>query len=421
MTIHAGLTQQAAERPRTRLKRHARRSGFTLVELMASLIGALLLSTSVFLAVKHTSAFYQRESRLAAAQMGTVIGFERLRADIMRAGFMASPNVRRDPLVCGTPAADATWPTRLKNLASLRIEDETAIPSVLTANGLLPQRILLAGNYSSGESFPVRAVTTQGGAYNVYLQTQSGALARLGFSTSANKKALLEGVFPANRAVRIVDKSGRHHYGTIVSVDAVPTPIVFLKADSPTLIFREGSQRGCGIHGNETGASINPINFIRYRLGDLRSDARYAPIYSADATSYDAARTELIREELDVNGTLIAGTSELVAEFAVDLRFRVTVAATPSTALAYVDQSDVAAWAGPLESMGAGVGPQLVRGVHTWLSLRSREADREATIAVASGPLFRFAVGGTDRLTHARVRTLQAHVSLPNQNGITWQ
>jgi type II secretory pathway pseudopilin PulG len=397
--------------------------GFTLVELLVSLTGALMLSVSVFMISKHTSSLYQRESRVAAAQMATAIGFERLRADIARAGFMASPHARRDPFICGSPISDATWPAMLRDLTSLTIEDELPIPAVASANGLVPQRITLAGNYASAEALPIRAVLPEGSTYKVYLQVQTGALSRLGYNTAgADKDAILTGAFPIGRAVRIVDKSGRHHYGTIRAVETDPLPVLTLVGDSPILKFRAESDLGCGLRGEETGALINTVNFIRYRIGSLSGDARYAVLYpSTPAVDYDANRTELIREELDLTGEPFDGTQELIAEFAIDLRFRVTAASGQTSQLAYLGQDALAGWAGPANQLTVGQGPQLVRTVHTWLSLRSREADRDTTIPVTEGPLFRVGLGASGAAPFARVRTLQSHIALPNQLGVTWQ
>jgi prepilin-type N-terminal cleavage/methylation domain-containing protein len=404
-------------------KRAPSTRGFTLVEVLVALTGALVLSVSVFMATKHTSALYQRESRVASAQMAGVIGFERLRADIGRAGFMASPHARRDPFICGSPVSDPSWPAQMRDMTSVTIEDDTSVPSVLTDNQLDPQRITLAGNYSTAEAFPIRAVLTEAGSYSVYLQVQAGGLSRLGYnSPSADKQTLLETAFPVGRAVRIVDKAGRHHYGKIRTVATAPLPILTLELDSPTLKFRGESDIGCGLRGEETGAMINTVNFIRYRLGSLAADARYEALYpDPPATAYDEDRTELIREELDTDGTVFADSAELIAEFAVDLRFRVTIAATQTATLAYVEQADLSTWVGPADQISAGQGPQLARSVHAWLSVRSREADREETIEVDEGPLFRIGLGQGGGAPFARVRTVQARIALPNQLGVAWQ
>jgi prepilin-type N-terminal cleavage/methylation domain-containing protein len=400
------------------------RRGFTLVELLVSLTAALFITMSVFALARQTGRQYQRETHVANASLASVVGFERLRADLLRAGFMASPNVQRDPFVCGSPLTDS-WPTELKEMASLRIEDIRSddLPEVIGQNDLTPQSIVMAGNYVSSEAFPIRSVAHVNGTYEVYLQVMTGAMARLGYlQDGANQKALLESVFPPGRAVRIADKSGRYHYGVLSSVVVGDQPKLVLVEDAPPIKFRNESAIGCGLRGEETGAMVNTVNFIRYTLKSLADDDRYAPLYSAaTGPDTDADRIELVREELDPNGDVIADSAELVAEYAVDLRFQLTVAPSQRSALLFVDSSDVADWAGPLEGISAGRGPQLVRTVHAWLSVRSRDADREADIPVEQGPRFRMGLGPSGGAPFARLRTVQAHIAMHNQMGATWQ
>lgn len=398
--------------------------GFTLIELLVSLTAALFISMSVFTLARHTSQQYQREAHVANANLASVVGFERLRADLARAGYMASPNVQRDPFVCGSPLTDA-WPEQLKELASLRIEDIPGdeLPEIIGQNGLTPQSIVMAGNYVSSEAFPIRSVVRVNGTYEVFLQVLTGAMARLGYlEDGADQKALLESVFPPGRAVRIADKSGRHHYGVLSSVVEGDQPRLVLVEDAPPLAFRTDSTIGCGLRGEETGATVNTVNFIRYTLRSLSDDDRYAPLYNAaTGPDTDADRVELVREELDPNGDPFADSAELVAEYAVDLRFQLTVAPSPRSALVYVEADDVGDWAGPLSGISAGRGPQLVRSVHTWLSVRSRAADRDADIPTDDGPRYRMGLGASGGAPFARMRTVQARVAVHNQMGATWQ
>lgn len=402
-----------AKRPRLVSSGKHSYHGFTLVEVMVALTGALFLSISVFLVAKHTTALYQQEARAANANLGSIVGYERLRADLARAGFMASANIRQDPRLCGSPL-DASWPPQLQRLQSLTFATTAGLPAVISDNGLSPQEVVLAGNYTSTEAIPIRTVIATGTTYEVYLQVASGPMARLGYSVpGADQEQVLRNTFPTGRAVRIVDSAGRHHYGRIIDVQVSPEPAVIL-SNAPQLLFRESSAAGCGIKGNETGATINTVNFIRYRIGSLDEDARYAPIYAVAGPDYDASRTELIREELDLNGVIVPDTTELIAEYAVDLAFRATVEPAPSSALLYVDQDELQSWAGLPSELRPGQGPQLVRSLHSWLSVRSREADREADIPVAAGPLFRIGLGAGGSAPFARVRTVQSRVALHN-------
>ena len=122
--------------------RALRNAGFTLVELMVALTGGLFISLAVFALARDSGRFYQREARLANATVSGLIGFERLRADLGRAGFLASPNIARDPRVCAVP--DGTWPTGLRNLASVQVSTPSVSYAALTANGRTPPVITLA-------------------------------------------------------------------------------------------------------------------------------------------------------------------------------------------------------------------------------------------------------------------------------------
>jgi Tfp pilus assembly protein PilW len=396
------------------LRAHRRPSpprGFTLIELLVSMTGALALSASVFLVAKQTTSLYQQESRVANANMTSIVGFERLRADIARAGFMTSPHITTDTRVCGSTTT-SQWPPMLQRLQSLTFGITSSLPAVYADNDLSPQEVVIAGNFTSAEAIPVRSVELVGSNVNVYLQVASGALARLGYSSSGvNQQDLLNTVFPAGRLARIVDRSGRHHYGLITSTTTSP-PTVILSTTTAIIQFRDGSTLGCGINGNETGATINTVNFIRYRIGAPATND-YDAVLDVAGPDYDANRRELLRVELDPmfgNGSTL-GAEELIAEYAMDLQFRVTVEPTLGN-LTYVDEDALLSWAGLPAEVLPGRGPQMVRSVHTWLSVRSREADRAADIPVVAGPRYRVMLGEN---TYARLRTVQSRVALHNQ------
>src|SRR3569832_1486361 len=98
-------------------RRHVTR-GFTLVELMVAMVGGLFVSMTVFALAKHSSSFSMQQSRVSDATLQTTVGFERLRNDISRAGFLSTPNIVDDPSVC----RGAVYPTWLRRLASVYIE-----------------------------------------------------------------------------------------------------------------------------------------------------------------------------------------------------------------------------------------------------------------------------------------------------------
>ena len=406
-------------------RRRPAEAGFTLVELMVAVTGGLFVSVVVFALASQGSRFYQRESRVADATLSVIAGFERLQSDIARAGFMASPNIRQDPSLCQSLPASGN--ALLPGLAALRVTrpDATGDPA---QNGIEPDQLLLSGNYTSSDHFPIEGVNAA--TLRVALQPNIGPLARAGYPgmTADDRDAYLNAMFPAGRAVRIVDAQGRTQYSVISGVDAGAAPQIVLDP-AVTLTFRGGNSSLCGLTGGvETNAVINVVNFIRYELANLSDDASYAAIYG-DPNPFDAGRVDLVRSELDPHdGTVIGGTQEIVAEYAVDFQVGLTAVQTrvgqDVTALATIAPGDAAvlAWAGD-SLLNPVQGPHLVRAVRVRLSVRSREPDRDAPIvaggAVAPG-LYRVGLGDNGSAPFARVRTLQTDVMLDNLAEVAW-
>ena len=403
---------------------HAAERGFTLVELMVAMVGGLFVSMAVFSLAKHASGFAMRQSRVADATLQGVIGFERLQADIARAGFLSSPNVTRDPSMCRNAGA-AGYPGALGSLASVFI-DTTPVVSrsrEQTLNGIAPRRITLAGSYESPDMFPARLIT-QDDPPVIYLSRTSLGMANINYVPSTNEEGLGR-VFGVNRALRIVDDAGGVQFATIAAVTGTDNPSITLDAN-PAVQFRGSSGLKCGVRGLGNDF-VNVVNFIHYELRDLRGDAALDAVYRAPSTD-DANRTELVREERDVTGATIAGTTELVAEYAVDLGFSLFVAPTTATGgLQRLDDAAVETYAGNPTGLGAGTGPQLIRAVRAWLSVRSQEGDRSSALTLtpaSPGPSrLRISLNPNDGTLppFARVRTLQATIPLPNQARTTWQ
>lgn len=427
-------------------------SGFTLVELMVAVTGGLFVSMAVFMLAKQATGLYQSESRVSNATLGSVVGFERLRMDIERASFLASPNLLRDPKMCGIPGGG--WPAYLQRMTGVFIQPTASgsIPQELKDNGVKPDEIVLAGSYTSIDQFPTTSIDGTGGASHIVtLQTASGPMARLGFNdpalTAAQRQALLASVFGIGRALRIVDTSGWQQYGTITAVVASPDPVIELAITGPPILYRGSSTAlKCGVMGNGKDHLVNVVNFVKYSIKSMDDTTKYPgyiPLYSAGVgggtsgvPATDAHRGELVREELDTAGVTIAGSEEVVSEFAVDLQFGVTVnqVTTPATG-SPVEQllniapgaAGVLEWAGsPLTMDLTTHGPQRVRALRARLSVRSRAADRLSGMPDGggfpiSGGLYRVALGGAaGKAPFARVRTMQSDVALRNHRGVIW-
>jgi prepilin-type N-terminal cleavage/methylation domain-containing protein len=397
--------------------------GFTLIELLVAVMAGLFVSIAAIALARQGSTFFQQEARIANAQFGATLGFERLRADIARAGFMTSANVWNDPLLC--PRADGNWPNGMKQLSAIHIEEATPTDVRDNTNHLFPDQITLSGSYSSVEWFPVAGIIPNGTTkYDVYLQLNNGAIARSGGAT----KAALGPIFQKGRMLRLLDMTGHFEYGAIDDFDLAQDghPVVKLGEFPP--ITRMAGTTTCGVQGNGTGMLANVVNLIRYRLHKLSSaPGNYAPLYDpAAAGPGDDSRFELIRVEVDAAGAerrTPVDTLEVVAEYAVDLKFGLSAVTLFNGFDPTLTQYEIgdplvySTWAAAPK--GGTPGPERIRSVRVRLAVRSREGDRQQNIGTSDGGvIFRYAM--PDGRSFARVRTLTADIALPNLTGIAW-
>jgi len=420
----------ASRRRRTRpALSKGRSAGFTLVELMVALTGGLFISLAVFVLARDSGRFYQRETRLANATISGLLGFERLRADLGRAGFLSSPNVFRDPRLCGIP--DGTWPLGLRNLASIQLTTPAVKYAALTANGRTPPVITLAGSYGSSDVFGAKIV--RDGNNTIFeLATREGAgpLRRLG-NTGMPDTPAMTAVFPLLRVLRIV-QNGKQYYGQIVGAVGGAQPTVTINSQ-PQVQFRSGSAIGCGLSdavgSGASAPAINVVNFIQYAVRPPQTPTAITGYKNVFTTSADGPgetdRTELTRVELGIEGQVLDGTEEIVAEYAVDLNVQVTAVTSttgccdPNLGVLSPGDAIFSTFTGPVfNTLNT---PELIRSVRVRLGVRSREADRRGNLSnPANQGLFRFNVGSGLPEPFARVRTFQADVALHNQADILW-
>ena len=404
--------------------------GFTLVELLVAMAAGLVVAAAAFLLSKNATTFFQHEARISAAQLAATLGMARISADIQRASFMASPNIQRDPARCGAvPAA----PPGLASLGGVQIEEDGSTLAwggqlyQSNINNFAPDRLVIAGSFSTTEQFPTQYIDRGGGGgHSIYLQTDAGAMARI-------RAGVLKGgddittIFRAGRMARVVDLTGRPMYGVIAGTTVVATNVI-VQLEPGTPLQEKLDTNDCGVNGLGIGLMVNPISRIRYELRSLVGDPIYGSMVNppVDMTAAqktatgDVGRTELTRTEIDAFDAVVS--TELVAEYAVDLKFGLTIydgtprvlsrLPIPMTAADYANAGDVAI---------AGT-PERIRAVQVRLSTRSRAPDRG--VALPAGPdgrLSRFLIDTSlPPPAYARMRTLYADISLPNQAGIPW-
>jgi prepilin-type N-terminal cleavage/methylation domain-containing protein len=426
-----------------------RRRGFTLVELMVATTAGLTVALGAFAFARAATRSFQQETRLADATGNATIGFRRLVSDLERAGYLSPSNIQREfsngNRVCLQP--NNAFSPAIQSLASLTIEQGPTpttgtVPNSSThtiLNGppinLDPDRLTLAGSYVSTELFPVRSIDSSGSSPVVYLERNSGAAMRL--MNGNTTPVPWSRTFRAGRILRIVDREGYQHFGHITGIDASGAyPQITLKS-TPGLYMRGQpaptvSNPLCKGFDIGTGSVAGVVDRIRYEVRDLRNVPQYQALYPANPVlPEDAQRWELVRYELDENNNLLAGTEELVAEFAIDLKFALTVISDPTLDpinpnptlqfLEFGNGTIGGTYARPVVPGNVLPGPERIRSVRVRFSVRSREPDRAvginpAQVGALPGTLFRYQIPGSTK--YARVRTLHADVSMSNQMGL---
>ncbi|WP_437649171.1 PilW family protein [Sorangium sp. So ce362] len=434
--------------------------GFTLVELIVAMAAGLVVSLAAFLLSKNATRFFQNETRASASHLAATIGLNRLAADLQRAAYLSTPNILVDPEVCQVPLT----PIGLRHLAGISIlrggsafHNPGDLGQSVVANKLDPDSIVIGGSLSSTELFEFRNISDASGNLIVQLNPNSAAVQRTLARANGSGEGLLQ-IFAPNRILRVMVRGQtQFQYGVIESANVQgdpPTLIAITLKLAPGLPKLEGLAR-CGVTpGGNTGDGgwVNVVNRVRYEIRSLVGQGTpYDPLVTpiAPAQTGDNGRTELVRVELDDEDQPIPGTHELIAEYAVDLKFGISTAVeggvpgvtNPTIQRFPITETDngnvynIAA-----ENSQSGAMPQRVRSVQVRLATRTRAPDRDADLP--GGPdgrrrrfLIPGIVAGVDTLAaaqlagaipagappvFARMRTLYADIALPNQAYVTW-
>lgn len=456
-TARGGAAEKSAKRQALRTLA----AGFTLVELMIALTGGLSFTVFVFMLTRDVSRYFQQQTRSSDATLSSLGGFHRLRADIARAGFLASPNLAKDPNRCPPPIAgnitsgidSAGWVGNpaLQTVAVARVtvggsSGSTAGNNMLTKNGLDPDQLDLYGSYSGVDQFAVRRAVPLSG--RIDLRPDSPSLVRAGYSVSgsqADNEAVLERLFPAGHIVRLVDPlTGKEQYSLLdagAPVNAATATSPFLQVDEATVPFiAKGTGNTCGVTGFCDQCLVNVVNTVRYELADLSNATtypRFAFLFSgaesaSEGSEFNAGRFDFVRSFVLPDGTVDTASTELVSEFAVDFKVGVVAVTEPTTGEIEVlgeGNADLPKFAGSSTAAGPATtnqGPHFIRALIPRLSVRTSAPDRGAgTMGPVTG-LYRVdlatGTGGSSATGNnfARVRTVSATVATRNTRGVLW-
>ena len=431
-------------------RRPALDRGFTLVELMVSLVMGLIIALAVVgLAQTATTTFYE-QARLSATEGAVRTSVERLRNDLMRVSYMVTGNIKADPNVAKIKDSPAPWRyNELRDLQGLRVrvgQSPAATDTTMQFNGMKPDLVEVTGNLTSDDSYAgviEMGGTCAGGGQKVSLDARSDAAVRTLFNGATDvagvEKAVKAAFLPVDGKkfiVQVMDGTGCYHYAPVCAVNVLDANRVeihiegdskraVLYANSPGGEYENppGVDRNCG-SGNGGPVNIAPVMRARWSIKPTVTSLRPDPQVEPDTGKFD-----LVRELLDFNGTVIG--SEVIAEYAIDLRIGIVV--DDPTVVAGADPVKVfdmdTATAAQIEAYtGPGVAPVTpgtpVAGPHRIRSLRFRVAartgnpDRRAPITgmpyATRYCVDNIAVASCKRF--ARVRSLTSEVAMMNQS-----
>jgi hypothetical protein len=399
--------------------------GFTVLEIVIALGAGLVVTLAALLLTRTLTTGLDREARLGDAQLGVLLGMHRLGGDVQRAGLLASANLRADPTRCG--GLD-DWPEDLRELAAVYVERDGSVVrhpgdhGLSALNGLAPDALELAGSFEIDEPLAVRAIEpVSGGAVEIHLEPRSGALAR----ALRPGRRLAELARPGRR-MRITDVEGRNGWGVIEAVDDADPARPRVRLGGSARLWRRSAGDVCGPSGFATGTFASVVTRVRYDLRAVRPQRypAWAGLYAkgrhdalaAHVGEAAAARTELVRVEIDADGAEIDASLEVVAEHAVDFEVGLTraVVGAAATTLERLAIGDARVYE-TADRPGAGGSPETIRSLQLRLAVRGAEPEGRGPEGASYPLAYRLGMGARPPTT--RVRVLHVDVALPNLAG----
>jgi len=387
--------------------------------MVAVFVGSIVI-WGIYSIYTGSQRIFHEEHRISQAQLSARLAMEVIKNDLKRAGFMATPNVNFDPMVCqnvgGAGLVNVQSIVHVNGTAGMVYDQAGASVGIYRPDlnaGIAPDALTLAGNYITTQSFLAQVI--RAGAGQIQLQSIQ-RLTLPGEDPTIPPPLPTDNeftrMFPLNAYIRVVNPYGFMMFSRIQTVGAAATRTLTV---NPPLPDASSASVMCGVHGFGEGSEVNVVNLVLYRI-------------EVDPGDASGRKTDLVRWMVDANGATVAGTREIIAEYAVDFQvwFRED---DPGTALIPQQPSIqqtidvppdgtvvlVAGGAEPPLDGSAAAHPEDMRVAIVRLSIRTAAEDPLFPwIARGAGqPLVRYdtEAGGVGA---AHVRTIVAQVELPN-------
>jgi prepilin-type N-terminal cleavage/methylation domain-containing protein len=432
--------------------RRAPRAGFTLIELTVALVAGLIVAVGIVGLSREATRSFHEEVRGSAAEATLRTAVDRLRADLQRASYMSTGNIVWDPRIAKPPGAVNVVNVQTGMAGIFRLAGIHLIAGGSLANTplsakqpiqLSPDAIEIAGNMTSAEQFEIQTIQTVGTCAWLMLSSNSPALYRINAIGPSAQPTELNNVFqpyaPNQFMVRIYDDTGRSQYlptcpGATTTGFSGTIPYVAVSINGKAILSPQDTKSLGGVTTTPGGrAWVNPVQIVRWEITSAANEpAQYQNALGNQSLlpgTQDPNKYDLVRSYVDALGNAIPQTMEVIAEYAVDLEFALSVEnGTPAQpkmlTFAFDDTVNNQLWSDNVATQ-AGTLPQNIRVVRARVSTRAAQPDRTVNVAVnptyGQNFLYRYCLnpaGCTNpaALEWARARTLTTEVSLPNQS-----
>lgn len=446
--------------------------GFTLVELTVSLVAGLVVALAVATLSHEATASFNEEIRVSGAEAALRGAADRLRSDLQRASFMSTPNIQADTRIgkgIGQPNVPAAAPVGVRQMQGIYLSADptgtAAAANGLDINGyaqnaMYPATIDITGNMTSADQFAIQNYTsppsvpgapanccqfnlvdTSDAVYRLLNANDAGAV-----DPNADKemRALFQPVSAGNAAsqfmVRFVDTSHQAQYLLTCPATA---QVAGIAGGTPYVLTAACPVAGITTPVHGANSTLNPVETVEWEIVPSTSTKmpaqESAALDNAPLTgTTDPKKYNLIRSFVDsATEVVIDETTEVIAEYAVDMDFAFSVDTGDSTGnrptiIAYDFGDANNSLVGGRVTVGvagpATPDPQRIRSVRFRLATRAAQPDRTANIPpVGAGggsgtfayrycmPLAGNTCTGNSLVQWARVRTIVSEVALPNQ------
>lgn len=447
---------------------HAR--GFTLVELMVSLVAGVIIAIAVVGLARAATTTFHEQVRLTTVEQSVRNAANRLRYDLTKVSFMGTGNIRlaagpnvpygHRVAVNGVGQAGDRYGAETQNIQGIRVRvgaskagTEGAL-GLATNNGLNPDAIRIMGNLTTDDQYLgvwEEGTGSCGGGRVRMRAVADPANARLINGAAENVTNAFTPVANTRFLARVVDEAGCQHFVTVqnATATAVSDPlnaeatVDLCNANDNTSVLRAhlpdpndsrlAGPKGTGCGVDPMGAvRISPLHRVVWYIGPNTEPLLAPPPAIGGATE----KFMLYRGFEDAAGNLLPTLTQVVAEYAVDLKFGIVVddsaQPAPNNVRVFDMDTDTSSeggggnidrWTQLASQTVAGPGqpgPQRVRSVRYRISTRAPLADRHDNLQVLPGTpyLTRYCLDNAAPAScknFARVRTLVSEVALINQ------